>query len=68
MEMKYDWEKDIKPLTEWYPNGTSDDRKLIEFIEWPVLDDIRSLIPAEPTEDVVSESGPALEEDDSLPF
>lgn len=66
MEMKYDWEKDIKPLTEWYPNGTSDDKKLIEFIEWPVLDDIRNLIPAE---DVANESEPTLEEEeDNLPF
>lgn len=69
MEMKYDWEKDIKPLTEWYPNGTSDDRKLIEFIEWPVLDDIRNLIPAESAEDVANESEPTLEEVDSpFPF
>ena len=67
LEMKYDWEKEIKPLTEWYPNGTSDDTKLIEFIEWPVLDDIRNLIPAEVSED----SEPELEEkeeEDNLPF
>ena len=63
--MKYDWEKDIKPLTEWYPNGTSDDTKLIEFIEWPVLDDIRNLIPAEVPED----SEPELEEEEEdIPF
>ena len=68
VDMTYDWEKEIKPLTEWYPNGTSDDRKLIEFLEWPVLNKIRDLILAD-AEDVVSDSEPTLEdEEDQLPF
>ncbi len=69
MESKFDWEKEIKPLTEWYPNWTSDDTKLIEFLESDsVLWKIREKLPKmEPT---TEESSDPIEEEkeEDLPF
>ena len=72
MESKFDWEKEIKPLTDWYPNGTSDDVRLIEFLESDnVIWEIRAKLPelkaeSEETSDPIEDT--SSEPEDDLPF